>query len=212
MTTFALADGLLVADTRLTVIRRGVTHLDATNKIRATCLVATTGAGRHPSVAFFTLVPNLLALRWLGVGLYPSLGVRGAEGRDVCMLAVWRTGHVWAFNVDVRRFGPLVWGKVRTFWASHLDDDPQSKGGAGGDTFTLEFLEEVGARAAVDHAVTQGAHTGPEQTVFDTRTWTWLHIPASLRLSTRQRWRRGLQLWRNALTSHPLPPLDTLGP
>lgn len=212
MTTFALADGLLVADTRLTVVHRGVTHFDATNKIRVTALVATTGAGRHPSIAFFSLLPNLLALRCLGVGFYPFFGIKGAQGHDVCILVVWRTGPVWAFNLDVHRFGPLVWAKVRSTWTSHLDDDALAKGGAGADGFDIDTLDRIGACAAVDLAASQGAHTGPEHTVFDAQAWAWAHIPAALHLSPQRRWRRCVQLWRNALTSRPLPPLDSSQP
>jgi hypothetical protein len=206
MTTFVLVGGVLAADTRLTVTNKGVARTDVADKLRVSPWVATTGAGSQSSVLLLTTTPNLLAMRWLGVGVYPFFGIPGAEGRDTAVLAVWRTGHVWAFNVDVHRWGWVVWARVRSRWLSHLRTDPLAKGGAGADAFSLDDLEDMGLEACMARAAQAGAHTGPEHTRFDAIAWDHHRIPLSLRMRGWLRWRRTFQLWRTALTSAHLPP------
>jgi hypothetical protein len=206
MTTFVLNGGVLAADTRLTISGGDAVRFDVADKLRISPWAVSTGAGAQASVLCLSTTPNLLALRWLGVGAYPFFGLRAAAGQQISVLVVWRTGHVWSFYMDIHRWGFLVWARVRSHWATHLRTDPVAKGGAGAEAFSLDDLEDLGIEACLAKAALLGNHTGIDHTSFDTIAWDHHHVPPSLRMNRWQRWKRAFQLWRTALTSAHLPP------
>lgn len=180
MTTYVFVDGLLAADTRISRDRSDGTtfEIGRMNKISVNPLFAWVGAGRTRVIFFLSLLPNLLALRWLGWALVPNQAAY-ANGEHNALYVVWRNGMVWSIDVTLeRRWGFLLARRTNLFVADSRADKVLSKNGSGSAAFTIDELKDLGAELAILKAAAFDTATSPQPIVFDTRKWCYtLPVP-----------------------------------
>lgn len=180
MTTYVFANGLLAADTRIS--RDGPDgapiEVGRTNKISVSPLRAWVGAGRTRALFFLSLLPNLLALRWLGWGLVPTNRFY-EEGEVAALYVVWRNGLVWNIEVRLRKVRGVWFAQRTEIFAEHSRINRIfSKGGSGAGHFTIDELCARGPEHAIFQAAAHDPGTSAQPIVFDTHNWCYtLPVP-----------------------------------